>query len=132
MQEGMVSSDVPPPAVLSPVRASGRARPRAGIIDSKSVGALVGSGELSRKAGLPANVSLDLSFLEFEDSFATALKLIRPEQLLFGTCAPVHYPKASAMKIARSSAPERSKRMAFSDNAERLLKLSPGLGGQTS
>lgn len=77
--------------------------------------------QLEPAADVPDNVYVDLSWLEFEDSFETALKLFRPDRLLLGTHAPVFYPKAAILKIQRSAAPEEAKQAALAGNASRLL-----------
>lgn len=77
--------------------------------------------DLKPAADVPDNVYVDLSWLEFEDSFETALKLFRPDRLLLGTHAPVFYPKAAILKIQHSAAPEDAKEAALAGNAERLL-----------
>ena len=79
--------------------------------------------DLTATADVPDNLYIDLSWLEFEDSFETALKLFRADRLLLGTHAPVFYPKAAILKIERSAAPPESKQAALADNARHILCL---------
>jgi predicted TIM-barrel fold metal-dependent hydrolase len=77
--------------------------------------------ELDRKADLPDNLWIELSFFEHESSFASALKIFPAARLLFGTHAPLFYPRANVLKIQNSEAPQRAKTAAFRTNAEKLL-----------
>jgi hypothetical protein len=77
--------------------------------------------DLDKGADLPGNLWIELSFFEHESSFANALKLFPAERLLFGTHAPLFYPRANVLKIQNSEAPKRAKTAAFKTNAEKLL-----------
>lgn len=77
--------------------------------------------ELERKADLPRNMWIELSFFEHESSLANALKLFPAERLLFGTHAPLFYPRANVLKIKNSEAPEGVKDAVLRTNAEELL-----------
>jgi len=77
--------------------------------------------ELEKRPDLPDNLWIELSFFEHESSFANALKLFPAERLLFGSHAPLFYPRANVAKIQYSEAPEEAKRAAFKANAEKLL-----------
>jgi hypothetical protein len=81
------------------------------------------SPELDKQPDLPANLWIELSFFEHESSFANALKLFPAERLLFGTNAPLFYPRANVLKILNSEAPKRAKTAAFRTNAEKLLRV---------
>ena len=74
-----------------------------------------------RRPSLPENLWIELSFFEFECSFAAAAKLFPPERLLFGTNVPMFYPRCNVLKIKSSDAPESAKQAALFDNAAELL-----------
>ncbi|OGG53997.1 MAG: hypothetical protein A3F84_04885 [Candidatus Handelsmanbacteria bacterium RIFCSPLOWO2_12_FULL_64_10] len=96
----------------------------AGLLPEGYVGRLPTMKEVEHRADIPENLFVELSFFELEDSFNTALKLFRPEQLLMGTHAPIFYPRAAPLKIQRSTAPEAAKSAALAGNARRLLGLA--------
>ncbi len=77
--------------------------------------------EQEKPADLPENMWIELSFFEHESSFANALRLFPAERLLFGSHAPLFYPRANVTKIQYSEAPEEAKQAAFKTNAEELL-----------
>ena len=77
--------------------------------------------DLPERPELPQNLWIELSFFEHESSFANALKLFPTERLLFGSHAPLFYPRANVAKIEYSEAPDEAKRAAFRTNAEELL-----------
>jgi hypothetical protein len=77
--------------------------------------------ELEPRPELPANLWVELSFFEHESSFANALKLFPAERLLFGSHAPLFYPRANVAKIQYSEAPAEAKAAALRANAEGLL-----------
>jgi hypothetical protein len=77
--------------------------------------------ELDDRPDLPENMWIELSFFEHESSFANALKLFPAGRLLFGTHAPLLYPRANVLKIQNSEAPKRARTAAFKTNAEELL-----------
>ncbi len=104
---------------------------QAGLLPEGFVGRLFDTPELGHRAAAPENLFIDLSFFEWEDSFASALKLFRPERLLLGTYAPVFYPRSAVYKITRSLAPEAMKQAALAENAAGLLD-SPLERGRTS
>jgi hypothetical protein len=99
----------------------GRLWDRCELVPPRMVQQLDGQAELEQRADLPANMWIELSFFEHESSFANALKLFPAERLLFGSHAPLFYPRANIAKIRYSEAPEEAKRAAFCTNAERLL-----------
>jgi predicted TIM-barrel fold metal-dependent hydrolase len=76
---------------------------------------------LESRPALPENLWIELSFFEHESSFANALKLFPAERLLFGSHAPLFYPRANVAKIEYSEAPAESKAAAYGANAAALL-----------
>jgi len=105
------------------VIAFGVARPaEAGfLLPEGAIKQLADRPELPHKASLPDNVWIELSFFEFESSFATALKLFPVERLLFGTHTPLFYARANILKIKNSEAPESAKTAVLAENAQKLL-----------
>lgn len=95
---------------------------QANILPEGFVGTIFNTPELEHRAEAPENLFVELSFFEWEDSFESALKIFRPSQLLFGSHAPVFYPRSTIFKIERSQAPEAMKQAAFSANAEGLFQ----------
>ena len=73
------------------------------------------------RASIPDNLWIELSFFEFESSFANAIKVFPTEQLLFGTHAPLFYPRCNVLKIQNSEAPAGAKKAVLAENAMRLL-----------
>lgn len=80
--------------------------------------------QLDRRPALPDNLWIELSFFEHESSFASALKLFPAERLLFGTHAPLFYPRANVLKIKNSEAPDTAKEAVLRTNAEKLLGVN--------
>lgn len=80
--------------------------------------------DLEERPGLPPNMWIELSFFEHESSFVNALKLFPADRLLFGSHAPLFYPRANVLKIRYSEAPEEAKQAAFKANAESLLGVT--------
>ena len=72
-------------------------------------------------AALPANLWIDLSFHEYESSLVVATKLFRTDRLLFGTHAPLFYPRSNVLKIVNSEAPADVKAAVTEANARALL-----------
>jgi predicted TIM-barrel fold metal-dependent hydrolase len=77
--------------------------------------------ELDERPDLPTNLWIELSFVEHESSFANVLKLFPAERLLFGSHAPLFYPRANVAKIQYSEAPAKAKTAALRTNAQGLL-----------
>jgi predicted TIM-barrel fold metal-dependent hydrolase len=77
--------------------------------------------EFDDPPSLPENLWVELSMFEFECSFSTAVKLFSPGRVLFGTNAPIFYPRSNVLKIKNSDAPESAKRAALAENAATLL-----------
>lgn len=77
--------------------------------------------EFDDAPSLPQNLWVELSMFEFECSFSTAVKLFSPERVLFGTNAPIFYPRSNVLKIKNSDALESAKRAALCENATKLL-----------
>lgn len=77
--------------------------------------------EFDDPPSLPENLWIELSFFESECSFATAVKLFSARRVLFGTNAPMFYPRSNVLKIKNSDAPQSAKRAALFENAARLL-----------
>jgi predicted TIM-barrel fold metal-dependent hydrolase len=85
------------------------------------VNELAGGPTSAHQAALPDNLWIELSFFEFESSFASALKLFPVERLLFGTHAPLFYPRSNSLKIESSEAPDSAKAAVLRSNARGLL-----------
>ncbi|MEA3404078.1 MAG: amidohydrolase family protein [Armatimonadota bacterium] len=79
----------------------------------------------SEMAALPENLWIELSFFEYESSLVTALKLFRADRLLFGTHAPLFYPRSNVLKIANSEADDDVKAAVSAANASTLLGVAP-------
>ncbi|MGC9317540.1 MAG: amidohydrolase family protein [Armatimonadota bacterium] len=75
-------------------------------------------------ASIPENLWIDLSFFEYESSLVTALKLFRADRLLFGTHAPLFYPRSNVLKIANSEADDEAKAAVWAGNARALLGVT--------
>jgi hypothetical protein len=99
----------------------GRLWDKCELVPPVMVNQLARRRELDRRADLPANLWVELSFFEHESSFANALKLFPAERLLFGTHTPFFYPRANVAKIQYSEAPDEAKAAAYRANAEQLL-----------
>jgi len=99
----------------------GRLWDRCELVPPAMVNQLQLRPDLEKGADLPENMWIELSFFEHESSFANALKLFPAERLLFGTNAPLFYPRANVLKIENSEASKRAKTAAFRTNAEKLL-----------
>ncbi len=79
--------------------------------------------QTARRAPLPDNLYVELSFVESEDPLSDALRVCAPERLLFGTHAPLFYPLANVYKVEHSEASSDAKRRALHQNAADLFKL---------
>jgi hypothetical protein len=107
------------------VVAFGVARPAeaSSLLPKGAIRQLAESPEFPHKASLPGNLWIELSFFEFESSFATALKLFPAQRLLFGTHTPLFYARANILKIRNSEAPESARKAALWENAQELLAV---------
>jgi len=76
------------------------------------------------RTSVPDNLWIELSFFEFESSFANAVKVFPVERLLFGTHAPLFYPRCNVLKIRNSEASASAKKAVLVENAMRLLEVS--------
>jgi len=99
----------------------GRLWDRCELVPPDMVNQLQLRPEPERRPELPENLWIELSFFEHESSFANALKLFPAERLLFGSHAPLFYPRANVAKIQYSEAPAKAKTAALRTNAEGLL-----------
>jgi len=99
----------------------GRMWDKCELVPPPMVNQLQRGPDLDGRPDLPANLWIELSFFEHESSFANALRLFPAERLLFGSNAPLFYPRANVAKIEYSEAPDEAKQAAFGANAEELL-----------
>lgn len=111
-----------------PIIAVGVGRPGemegAGVLPPGLLGAMIqGKHPDTPQGNMPENLYLELSFFESNESFRTALGVFRAERILFGSHAPVFYPRAAIMKVTGSGMGEREKTLALQGNAEQLLRL---------
>ena len=109
------------PALQVVVFGVGRPREAACIFEKGSLGSLISGSDLEVTASMPDNLWVELSFFEIESSFANALKLFPEDRLLFGTHAPLFYPRSNVLKIQNSEAPASAKEAVLGQNAMRLL-----------
>jgi predicted TIM-barrel fold metal-dependent hydrolase len=109
------------PGVRVVVFGFGRLWDKCDLVSPAMVKQLQLQPELAQRPALPENLWIELSFFEHESSFANALRLFPPERLLFGSHAPLFYPRANVAKIEYSEAPSELKAAAYGANAERLL-----------
>ncbi len=72
-------------------------------------------------AALPDNMWIELSFFEESPTLETALLLFPPERLLFGTHAPIFYPRANVNKMHLSTVSDSVKESVSYNNARQLL-----------
>jgi len=99
----------------------GRLWDRCDLVPPDMVKLLQARPQLPRRPDLPPNLWIELSFFEHESSLANALKLFPAERLLFGSHAPLFYPRANVAKIQYSEAPQEAKVAVCRTNAEELL-----------
>jgi len=98
-----------------------RLRELSGFVPDGLLGRLAEPVGAEPLAALPANLWIDLSFHEYESSLVVATKLFRTDRLLFGTHAPLFYPRSNVLKIANSEAPADVKAAVTAANASALL-----------
>ncbi len=103
----------------------GRLWDRCELAPPDMVNQLQGKPKLERKAALPQNMWIELSFFEHESSLASAIKLFPVKRLLFGTHTPLFYPRANVLKVKNAEVPESVKEAVLRTNAEKLLGGRP-------
>jgi predicted TIM-barrel fold metal-dependent hydrolase len=99
----------------------GRMWDKCDLVPPHLVNQLQAGPDLDGRPDLPQNLWIELSFFEHESSLANALRLFPAERLLFGSHAPLFYPRANVAKIEYSEAPEAAKEAVRRTNAEELL-----------
>ena len=102
----------------------GRLWDRCELVPPATVNLLQEQPDLPERPDVPENLWIELSFFEHESSFVNALKLFPVERLLFGSHAPLFYPRANVAKIEYSEAPDEAKQAALRGNAEELLGVT--------